>query len=149
MARKINNTNEALSLKEEIEINGVIVKKMPCGKYFEALQELKNLPADFIKEVSSDTEFKLSDVFDLENLINLISQLMIIAPKFLFRFLSKLLDTNEKILKEKLTPNELLEVCIKFWEVNDLENFFNHMKPVTKKLIDLIGFKEQLQSASK
>lgn len=149
MAKKISKTNEELSLNKEVEINGVIVKKMPCGKYFEALQELKNLPSDFIKEVSKGTEFKLSDVFELENLINLISQLMIIAPKFMFKFLSKLLDVDEKVLRDELTPTELLEVCKTFWEINNLKDFFDQVKPLIPKLTGLIGFKEQSQSVSK
>lgn len=142
-------SNETLSLGKSEIVHGIEVKKMPCGKYFEALQELKNLPSDFIKEVSNGVEFRLSDMFDLENLINLVSQLMIIAPKFLFKFLSKLLDVNEKVLRDQLTPDELLEVCIKFWEVNNLENFFNQTKSIVKKTIQKIGFNEQLQSVLK
>lgn len=142
-------SNETLSLGKSEIVHGIEVKKMPCGKYFEALQELKNLPSDFIKEVSNGVEFRLSDMFDLENLINLVSQLMIIAPKFLFKFLSKLLDVNEKVLRDQLTPDELLEVCIKFWEVNNLENFFNQAKSIMIKAIQKIGFKEQLQSVLK
>lgn len=141
--------NETISLGKVEVVNGIEVRKMPVGKYLEALQELKNLPSDFIKEVSNGVEFKLSDMFNLENLITLFSQLLIIAPKFLFKFLSKLLDVNEEVLKDELTPNELLEVCIKFWEVNNLENFFNQMKSILVKMIQKIGFKELLQSVSK
>lgn len=142
-------SNEAISLNKVVELHGIQVKKMPCGKYFEALQELKNLPKDFVKEVSNETDFKLSDVFQLENLINLISQLMIIAPKFLFKFLSKLLDVNEKVLRDTLSPDELLDICIKFWEVNNLGDFFQKMKPIMKKSTELIGFNELLQFVSK
>ena len=54
---------------------------------------------------------------------------------------------EEEILKEQLTPNELFEICKKFWEVNKLEDFFVQMKPVMKGITTLIGFKEQLPSA--
>ncbi len=142
-------TNEAVSLNVCKTIHGVEIKKMPCGKYFEALQELKNLPTDFIKEVSKGVEFKLSDVFQLENLLNLIAQLAIITPNFMFKFLSKLFDVKEDYLRDSLTPSELIEVCKVFWEVNNLENFFNQMKPVVKKLTELIGFSAQSQSVLK
>jgi len=79
--------------------------------------------------------------------MNLITKLMIVAPKFLFRFLSEILDIDEEILKEQLTPNELFEICKKFWEINKLEDFFVQMKPVMKGITTLIGFKEQLPSA--
>ena len=35
-------SNEEKSLPKQIKLHGVEIKKMPCGKYFEALQTLKN-----------------------------------------------------------------------------------------------------------
>ena len=141
-------SNEAKSLSKTKTIYGVEIKKMPCGKYFEALQTLKDLPEDFIKELSSEGEdYKLSEMFTVENIMNLITKLLIIAPKFLFSFLSKILDVDEKVLKEELSPTELIEICKTFWEINNLESFFEQMKPVMTKMTGLIGFKEQLPSA--
>ena len=136
-------SNESLSLKETVKMYGVEIKKMPCGKYFEALQTLKNLPEDFIEELSDNKEdFKLSEMLSLDNLINLITKLLIIAPKFLFSFLSKLLDVEEDYIENKLSPTELTEICIKFWEINKLESFFALMKPAIKNLMTLTGFKK-------
>lgn len=136
-------SNESLSLNETVKMYGVEVRKMPCGKYFEALQTLKNLPEDFIKELSDNKEdFKLSEMLSLDNLINLITKLLMIAPKFLFSFLSKLLDIDEKYIENKLSPTELTEICIKFWEINKLESFFVLMKPAMKNLMILTGFKK-------
>lgn len=144
----MTKSNETKSLPKLIRIHGVEVKKMPCGKYFEALQTLKDLPEDFIKEISDNgQDFKLSDMFTVENIMNLITKLMIIAPKFLFSFLSQILDVEEEVLREELTPTELLEICKKFWEVNKLEDFFVQVKPMLKGITTLIGFKEQLPSA--
>lgn len=143
-------SNDELSLNKSVKMYGVEIKKMPCGKYFEALQTLKNLPEDFIKELSdNEQDFKLSEMFKLENLIDLITKLMLIAPKFLFSFLSKLLDIDEEVIRDELSPTELIEICKKFWEINKLESFFDQMKPILEKIITLIGFKEQLQSVSK
>lgn len=142
--------NESKSLAKVVNLYGIEIRKMPCGKYFEALQALKSLPNDFIKELSEGNEkFKLSEMITMENLTVLVTKLILIAPKFLFSFLSNILDTDETILRDELSPNELLEVCIKFWEVNELENFFNQMKSIVKKSTTLIGFKEQLPSALK
>lgn len=136
-------SNESLSLNETIKIYGVEIKKMPCGRYFEALQTLKNLPEDFIKELSDNKQdFKLSEMLSLDNLINLITKLLMIAPKFLFSFLSKLLDIDEKYIENELSPVELVEICKKFWEINKLESFFEQMKPVMKSLMILTGFKK-------
>ena len=136
-------SNESLSLNETVKMYGVEIRKMPCGKYFEALQTLKNLPEDFIKELSDNKEdFKLSEMLSLDNLINLITKLLMIAPKFLFSFLSKLLDVEEDYIENKLSPTELTEICIKFWEINKLESFFALMKPAIKNLMILNGFKK-------
>ena len=136
-------SNEELSLNKTIKMHGVEIKKMPCGKYFEALQTLKDLPEDFIKELSDNKQdFKLSEMFTVENIVDLITKLLIIAPKFLFSFLSKLLDVKQEKLENELTPTELLEICIKFWEINKLESFFVQMKPIMSKMTTLIGFKK-------
>lgn len=144
----MNKSNEEKSLPKTIRLYGVEIKKMPCGKYFEALQTLKDLPEDFIKELSDNgQDFKLSEMFTVENIMNLITKLMIITPKFLFSFLSQILDVEEEKLKDELTPIEVIEICKKFWEVNKLEDFFDQMKPVMRGITNLIGFKEQLPSA--
>lgn len=146
----MSKSNETKSLPKTIKLHGVEIRKMPCGKYFEALQTLKDLPEDFIKELSDNgQDFKLSEMFTTENIMNLITKLLIITPKFLFRFLSQVLDVEEEILKEELTPTELLEICKKFWEVNKLESFFEQMKSIMRKLTTQIGFKEQLPSVLK
>lgn len=136
-------TSESLSLDKIVKMHGVEIKKMPCGKYFEALQTLKDLPEDFVKELFEDKQdITLSEMLTVENIMNLVTKLMIIAPKFLFSFLSKLLDIDEKILKDTLGPTELLEIVKKFWEINNLESFFDQMKPIIQKATTLIGFKE-------
>ncbi len=146
----MSKSNESLSLNKTVKMYGVEIRKMPCGKYFEALQTLKNLPEDFIKELSDNgQDFKLSEMFTIENIMNLITKLMLISPKFLFSFLSKLLDVDESVIRDELSPTELIEICKKFWEINKLESFFVQMKPIVKEVTMLIGFKEQLQSASK
>lgn len=136
-------SNDELSLNKSVKMYGVEIRKMPCGKYFEALQTLKNLPEDFIKELSDNKQdFRLSEMLSLDNLINLITKLLMIAPKFLFSFLSKLLDVDEKYIENELSPTELVEICKKFWEINKLESFFTQMKPIMKGMTMLIGFKK-------
>lgn len=135
--------NEKLSLPKSKTIHGVEVRKMPCGKYFEALQTLKDLPEDFIKELSdNEQDFKLSEMFAVENIMDLVVKLIIILPDFTFRFLSKLMDIDEDKLRNEITPKELLDIVKEFWELNELESFFEQMKPVLSKITMLIGFKK-------
>ena len=143
-------TSESLSLNKSKKMYGVEIKKMPCGKYFEALQTLKDLPEDFIKELSDNgQEFKLSEMFTMENIMTLITRLLIIFPDFTFRFLSTLMGIDEDILKNEITPKELLDIVQEFWKLNELESFFAQMKPIVNKITTLIGFKEQLPSVLK
>lgn len=143
-------SNETKSLPKTKTIHGVEIKKMPCGKYFEALQTLKNLPEDFMKELSDNRQdFKLSEIFTMENIMNLIAKLFIILPDFTFAFLSKLMGIDEDKMRNELTPKQLIDIVKEFWKMNELESFFDQMKPIMKGIATLIGFKEQLPSVSK
>lgn len=136
-------SNENKSLAKNAKIHGVEIKKMPCGKYFEALQTLKNLPEDFIKELSDNKQdFKLSEMFTMGNIMTLVTRLLIVMPNFTFEFLSKLMEIDKEILEDKLTPKQVLDIIQEFWKINELESFFDQMKPIMKKVI-LIGFKKQ------
>ena len=143
-------SNEIKSLPKVKKIHGVEIEKKPCGKYFEALQTLKDLPEDFVKELSDNgQEFKISEMFTMENIMTLVTRLLIVIPDFTFEFLSKLLEIDRKVLEEQLTPKELLDVIQEFWKINELESFFAQMKPILSKITTLIGFKEPLQFVSK
>lgn len=143
-------SNETKSLPKLKKIHGVEIEKKPCGKYFEALQTLKNLPEDFIKELSDNgQDFKLSEMFTIENIMTLVTKLLIVIPNFTFEFLSKLMEVDRDILENQLTPKELLDVIQEFWKINELESFFDQMKPILSKITTLIGFKGQLPSVSK
>lgn len=140
----MTKSNENKSLPKIKTVHGVEIEKKPCGKYFEALQTLKNLPEDFIKELSDNgQDFKLSEMFTVENIMNLITRLLIILPDFTFNFLSKLMDIDRETIENQLTPKELLDVVQEFWKINELESFFAQMKPILSKITMLIGFKEQ------
>lgn len=143
----MTKSNENKSLPKIKVIHGVEVEKKPCGKYFEALQTLKDLPEDFIKELSDNgQDFKLSEMFTVENIMTLITKLLIILPDFTFNFLSKLMEIDRDVLENQLTPKEVLDVIKEFWKINELESFFDQMKPILSKITMLIGFKGQLPS---
>lgn len=146
-------SKESLSLDEEIELHGVVIKKMPNGQYLKALELIKKLPESFMKELMEGrTDIKLSDMFDIQNIATLIGSLLTVAPSFTIRFLAKLLDIKESVIENELTPLETIEIVEKFWEINNLTSFFQKMKPIIKNMTaigNLIGFNEQLQSVSK
>lgn len=144
-------SNEKLSLKKEVTLYGVTIRKMPNGAYFRALQTLKELPENFIKELNLNENARLSDLLDSKNIGNLIVKLLAVLPSFTIRFLAELIDIESNILEEELTPTETVEIVKKFWEINRLSDFFELVKPVIQSLLtkQVTGFSEQLQSASK
>lgn len=147
-------SNEKVSLDKEVELYGVTIRKMPNGQFLKALETIKELPEDFIKELMQGrTDIKLSDMLDTKNIAMLVGTLLTSVPNFTIKFIAKLLNIDEKILKEEVTPLETIEIVEKFWEINNLTSFFQKMKPIIKKLVPqattLIGFNEQLQSVSK
>lgn len=147
-------SKESVSLKKEVTLHGVTIKKMPNGAFLEALELIKQLPESFIKELmEGKTELKLSDMFTVENIANLVGTLLTVAPSFTIRFLAQLMQIDEDVLKNELTPLETIEIVEKFWEINKMTDFFTKMKPIMKKIMpsltNLIGFNEQLLSASK
>lgn len=141
-------SNEKLSLKKEITLHGVTIRKMPNGAYFRALQTLKDLPKDFIKELNLNENAKLSDLLDSKNIGNLIVKLLAVLPSFTIKFLAELMDVEISVLEEELTPTETVEIVKKFWEINRLNDFFELVKPAIQNLLQkqITGFNEQSQS---
>lgn len=143
-------SNENKSLPKTKIVHGVEIKKMPCGKYFEALQTLKDLPEDFIKELTKDKKnFKLSEMISIEGITELVMRLLVIIPDFTVRFFSTLMGIDEEKMQNELTPKELADIIQEFCKLNDLESFFQMMKSAMSKIAVLTGFKKQLPSASK
>lgn len=143
-------SKESLSLDNEIELHGVVIRKMPNGQYLKALEMIKEMPESFVKELMEGrTDLKLSDMFDTQNIAMLMGTLLTSVPEFTIKFIAKLLNISEKTLKDDVTPLETIEIVEKFWEINNLTSFFQKMKPIMNKAITLIGFKEQLPSVSK
>lgn len=137
-------SNETLSLEEEIELYGVTIRKMPNGQYLKALNLIKKLPETFVKEVmQGKTDLKLSNMLDTDNIAMLVGTLLTSVPEFTIKFLAQLLDIKEKVLTDKLTPTETIEIVQKFWEINRLESFFAQMKSIMSKIATVIGFKKQ------
>lgn len=145
-------SNENLSLAKEVVLHGVTIRKMPNGKYLQALAMIKELPETFVKEVlDGKTDIQLSSLMNVENLVDLVGKLLCVLPEFTLNFLSVLLDVDINKLQNELTPLETIEIVEKFIEINNLASFFTKMKSIYKKAQSLlqIGFNETSQVASK
>lgn len=144
-------TNEDTSLKKEIKMHGVTIRKMPNGAYFRAINTLKELPNNFIETLGLEEGKQLSDLLDTKNIGNLVVKLLAILPDFTMDFLSELMEIEKNKLENELTPVETIEIVKKFWEINKLSDFFMLAKPILSKMIPIlpIGFNVPSQSVSK
>lgn len=144
-------TNENISLDKKVTVHGIEIRKMPNGRYLSTLALIKELPETFVKEVlDGKTDFKLSDMFTVESLVELVGKLLCILPDFTLKFLSELMDIKLKVLRDELSPLETLDIVEKFIEINKIDDFFTRMKPVIAKLMKsqtLTGFSTQLPTA--
>lgn len=151
--REVSKSKESLSLGNEIEMYGIIIRKMPNGQYLKALEIIKELPEEFVKEVTQGKmDVKLSDMFDTRNIAMLVGILLTSVPDFAIKFLARLLNVSENILRDEITPFETVEIVEKFWEINNLTSFFQKMKPIVSRLIPNLaktGFNEPLPSVLK
>lgn len=143
----MSKTSEKLSLPKSEIVYGIEVKKLPCGKYFEAIEVLKELPTNFIDELKKElknenSEFRLSEMLATENIMTLVAKMFVIIPDFTFKVLSKLLDIEEDKIRNELTPVELLDIIKTFYELNELESFFVQMRSAMSKILTLAGFKK-------
>lgn len=144
---------ESLSLGKETTMYGIRVRQLPIGSYLNAIKLLQDLPKEFMEQLfEGKTDIKLSDMLDITNLSTLIAKLLTVTPDFAIRVIAKLLEVDEDIVRNKLTPLQIIKIMKKFWELNELSDFFQEMKPMIEKIkemITLIGFNEQSLSALK
>lgn len=144
-------TKENLSLKTEVELYGVTIRKMPNGAYFRAIQSIRDLPENFVRELGFGENVKLSELLDAKNVGNIVLKMLEIAPRFMLNFLSELLNIDKDKLENELTPVETVKIIKEFWRINELDDFFEMMKPVLQKISPILalGFNAQSQFASK
>ncbi len=113
-----------MSLPETKELHGVKIVKLPVARYIKALNTLENLPNIM---TAVPTEF-----------CRLVSELLNIPEE-------RLLDVDNE---NPLSLNDLIEIIIAFWEMNDMTDFFGNvqrLKKLTAPKADT-GYKDGLQS---
>lgn len=134
------NRSISTSLPKEYELYGVKIKKLPVAKYLKVLEAIDDLPALLVgkafdgQNVKDVAAYLLS--LDQPQLIALIGRLLTIVPEQLCRVLSELLDIpRERLLEDTpdaLGLNEMTQVILAFWEMNDLSDFFATVRRVIK-----------------
>ena len=121
-----------LSIPDEKTLYGINIKKLPIGQYIKTTELLKDLPQILLKDVFPGADIdKLVDKFknmDEQFLFEITGKLLTVVPDQFLKVVSSLLDCEYEYLRDNITPNELLEIILAMWEVNDMSNFFKNLK---------------------
>ena len=134
----MKNKSVKISLPECRKLHGVKIVKLPVARYIKALDTLENLPHIVVNAV-------LPEVGGLSELLRqlqtgnkdiiqtILLKLLKTVPTEFCRLLSELLGIPEKRLLDVDSPNplslnDLVEIIIAFWEINDMTDFFGNVR---------------------
>lgn len=123
-----------LTVPKTYELYGVTVRKLPVGKYVEYLKKSEDLPYILLSKVFPDVQdFSqlLDQLLSLDRtaMLKVLGKLLTTAPEQLCLLLSDLLDIpKERLLdpdcNNALALDELMEIVLKFVEINNYDDFF-------------------------
>lgn len=131
-----------LTIPKTYELYGVTVRKLPVGKYVEYLKKSEDLPYILLSKVFPDVQ-DFSELleqlvkFDRTAMLKVLGKLLTTAPEQLCLLLSDLLDIpKERLLdpsrEDALALDELMEIILKFVEVNNYDDFFVSVRRLRK-----------------
>jgi hypothetical protein len=70
-----------------------------------------------------------------ENLLfEITGKMIVIIPEQMLKLIASLLDCEYEYIRDNLTPNELLEVVMAVWEINDFSPFFTNFKKILEEI---------------
>lgn len=128
------------------------------AKYINALNTLENLPNIIINSVLPEfgglsgllIQFQSGDGDVVEKIV---VRLLTAVPTDFCRLVSELLNIPEERLLDvesnsPLSLNDLIEIIIAFWEMNDMTDFFGNVQRLKKLTAPKVntGYKDGLQS---
>lgn len=131
---KINkNTSAAeLSLPIEKEMYGIKIRKLPNGKYIQAMKSIDNIAEILLKaafpDMNPDEIMNKMKSLDENLLIELAGKMFSIFPEQILKFIATLIECDYEKLYNEISPAELLEILQEFWKINDMTNFMNKLK---------------------
>ncbi len=125
---------ETLSLAKAVKVRGYQVRKLPLGKYLEAIELLRDVPGDLLTACfpgqSPEQILRMLKEFTGSDLQAVIGNLMIAAPRQVVRIVARLTEIDETALLDD--PNVSLEgivAIVEAWiEVNDIGNFIRAVR---------------------
>lgn len=123
-----------MSFPQEETLYGVRIRKLPGGKYLQAMNAIEGLPAALMKALfpngqSLEQMLAVFSQLNTEGAAAILSRLLGTLPEEFCRLACSLLDIPEsRVLDpdatDALSLGELTEILEAFWQMNDLSAFF-------------------------
>lgn len=146
-----------LTVPKTYELYGVKIRKLPVGKYVEYLKKSEDLPYILMSKVFPEVE-DFSELLEQLTTLNrgamfkMLGKLLTTAPEQLCLLLSDLLGIpKERLLDPNcgnaLALDELMEIVLKFVEVNNYNDFFDSVRRL-KELTAPTKTKEPVNTGS-
>lgn len=126
------------SIPKPKTVHGVNVEKVPTGRYLDALSKLKEAPQEVISACfpgESLTGFlEALAGADMDTVISLLVSLVAGGAPLVIGILCDIIGVDRDTAINTLTPKELADVFVAYWELNDMTAFFELARTLPAKL---------------
>ena len=130
-------------------VHGIEIRKMPVGRYLVVMQRLGGVLADLLDAAfPGQTPGQIIEgltALTPSQFREIAIRLLGVLPEQALTIVCAILDADLRLVKDRLTPNELLEVWTAFWQMNDLSAFFQNAR---KALPAALGAKKAAPGGS-
>lgn len=136
----MSNKSVQLSIPKGVTVRGYTIKRLPLGKYLEAVDMMSELPQEMMRacfpgktEMQALAEMK---VLASDGIPALLIRMAASAPKQILPLISLATGIDEKTLleDENIGLDGLAEMVEAFMKVNRIENFINAAKAIKEQL---------------
>lgn len=132
---------------KEKTIHGVIIKKLPNGKYFRVLQIINDFPTEALKALYPDktAEEALEQMGEInfDKILELLPKLIELLPEKTYEILSEILSVDRNFIENELSPLETIEVLEELAKLNRFDELKKKFSPAINKIKMMIptGYK--------
>lgn len=139
MLKRLRNSSTQLARPKPQVLHGIEIKKQPVGRYFEVLDSTGAIVMDLVDAAfPGQTPRQVVDTLtrlDAEQLRALVIRLFAQLPRKLVQILRGIVGADDNPAWEELTPAEMAQVCKRFWEVNDMTDFFMNARSAIQRAL--------------
>lgn len=128
----------SMSEPEERVAHGIVVRKLPIGRYVKFLQTTNNLASFLLGDVfpgAENVSGLIAEIIALDRaaLFDVLGRLIVSVPDKVCSLVAELLDVDPDVVCS-LSPTELTDVLLVFEGVNNLSDFFGNVRLLKSKM---------------